>query len=333
MEAIKSLFLLTMDSRTRPTGRTDLRHRNLLSITDFTREETAEVLLTARRLKKSPLSSALKGRTVGLIFQKPSTRTAVSFAVGVSHLGGQPLILNADVLQLKRGESPKDTGRVLSRYLDAIVIRANHHSDVEEMANVADIPVINGLTDHEHPCQVYADLLTIMEHRKMAHPKALAGFRLTYVGDGNNMANSLMLAAALLGIHIRVACPAGYEPKQVFVDRSRALAAKGKGSVEILRDPAAAAEGADALYTDVWTSMGQEAETQKRLAVFGPYQVNAQLLSRAKKGALVLHCLPAHRGEEITEDVLEGPNSVIFDQAENRLHVQKAILKALIKGF
>jgi ornithine carbamoyltransferase len=309
------------------------RHRNLISIADFSRAETAEVLLTAKRLKRSGPSNALKGHTVGLIFQKPSTRTAVSFAVGVVQLGGHPLILNADVLQIKRGESPRDTGRVLSRYLDAIVIRANRHSDVVEMADVADIPVINGLTDEEHPCQVLADLLTVMEHRKFKHPRELAGFRWAYVGDGNNVAHSLMLASAALGMHIRVACPSGYEPRATYVEMAKRLSAAGKGSVEILRDPEAAVDGVDAIYTDVWTSMGQESEAQKRRSDFAPYQVNAALLSKARKGALVMHCLPAHRGEEITEDVLEGPNSVIFDQAENRLHVQKAILKALLRGF
>lgn len=308
------------------------RHHNLISIADFSKAETAALLLAARKLKRSGPSNVLKGRTVGLIFQKPSTRTAVSFAVGVVQLGGHPLILNADVLQIKRGESPKDTGRVLSRYLDAIVIRANQHSDVVEMADVADIPVINGLTDEEHPCQVYADLLTIMEHRKFSHPRQLAGFRWAYVGDGNNVAHSLMLASALLGMHIRVACPPGYEPRPSYVEMAKRLAASGNGSVEVLRDPEAAVQDVDAIYTDVWTSMGQEAETQKRRADFAPYQVNRELLARAKRGALVMHCLPAHRGEEITDDVLEGPNSVIFDQAENRLHVQKAILKALVRG-
>jgi len=307
-------------------------HRNFLSIADFTRAELSGILVDARRLKKSRFSRALAGRTVGLIFQKPSTRTAVSFAVGVVQLGGHPLILNADVLQIKRGESPRDTGRVLSRYLDAIVIRANLHADVVEMADVAAIPVISGLTDLEHPCQALADLMTIMEHRKMRQPKDLAGFRLTYVGDGNNVAHSLMLAAGLFGMTIRVACPRGYEPKPEYVHKALAFAAESGGKIEILRDPSAAAAGADALYTDVWTSMGQEAEMQKRRDVFAPYQVNAVLLAKAKKGALVLHCLPAHRGEEITEDVLEGPNSVIFDQAENRLHVQKAVLAALVKG-
>jgi len=308
-------------------------HRNLVSIADFSRAEIHEVLVDAKRLKRLRTARALQGRSVGLIFQKPSTRTAVSFAVGVVQLGGHPLLLNTDVLQIKRGESPKDTGRVLSRYLDAIVIRANRHSDVIEMADVADIPVINGLTDEEHPCQALADLMTVMEQRRFKSPAQLAGFRWAYVGDGNNVANSLMLASGILGMHIRVASPKGYEPRPVYVEMAKRLAAKGKGSVEILRDPEAAVEGADAIYTDVWTSMGQEAEAQKRHADFTPYQVNSALLAKARRGAMVMHCLPAHRGEEITEEVLEGPNSVIFDQAENRLHVQKAIMKALLRGF
>jgi ornithine carbamoyltransferase len=261
------------------------RKHNFLSIADFNRDQIFDLLFLARQLKKQPFRKTLRGKTVGLIFQKPSTRTSVSFAVGVVQLGGQPLLLNADVLQIKRGESPRDTARVLSRYLNAIVIRANHHSDVLEMAGFADIPVINGLTDQEHPCQVLADLLTIMEKTKMKHPRELKGFRLVYLGDGNNVAQSLMLASSLLGMK---------------------------------------------LYTDVWTSMGQESESQKRREALSVYQLNSFLLSMAQKNALVMHCLPAHRGEEITDDVIEGSNSVVFDQAENRLHVQKAVMSSLL---
>jgi ornithine carbamoyltransferase len=291
--------------------------QDLLSISDFSSADIGELLLLARKLKKSPLSKLLAGKTVGLIFQKPSTRTTVSFAVGVSQLGGQPLILSADVLQIKRGESPKDTGRVLSRYLDAIVMRASQHEELVELAKYASIPVINGLTNREHPCQVLADLLTIMDHRKMKHPKDLKGFKVSYLGDGNNVAQSWMLAASLLGVQLKLACPKGYEPDPDFP--------RG-GSVEVLNDPVTAVKGADAIYTDVWTSMGQESEMQKRRQVFAPYQVNSSILRQASPKALIMHCLPAHRGEEITEEVMEGPNSVIFDQAENRLHVQKAIL-------
>lgn len=295
--------------------------RDFISIADFSPKEITNLFLLARRLQKSKKSKVLSGKTVGLIFQKPSTRTTVSFAVGVVQLGGDPLILNADVLQIKRGESPKDTGRVLSRYLDAIVMRASRHTDLVELARYASIPVINGLTDQEHPCQVLADLLTIMDHKKMKSPNDLKGFKLAYIGDGNNVAQSLILAAGMFGLDLKLACPSGYEPHKEFLQGS---------NVKIFQDPAAAASGAQAVYTDVWASMGQEAESQKRKEVFAPYQVNRQILSVAAKEALVMHCLPAHRGEEITDEVMEGPNSVIFDQAENRLHVQKAILVTLL---
>ncbi len=302
--------------------------KDFISIADFSREEIGDLLLRAMKLKKKPISRALAGKTVGLIFQKPSTRTAVSFAVGVVQLGGHPLILNADILQIKRGESPRDTGRVLSRYLNAIVMRANRHEDILEMAGFASIPVINGLTDKEHPCQVLADLLTIMECKKMKHPRELKGFTLAYLGDGNNVAHSWILAASLLGLKLSLACPAGYEPQAEFFERAKRLSPNG--AVKVVPDPVVAATGAEALYTDVWASMGQESESQKRKEVFMPYQLNQALLRRAKPDALVMHCLPAHRGEEITDEVLEGPHSVVFDQAENRLSVQKAVLTALL---
>ncbi len=308
-----------------------MKSRDFLSVADFSKTELWDLLLLSAKLKKKKQVKSLAGKSVGLIFQKPSTRTAVSFAVGVGQLGGMPLILNADVLQIKRGESPRDTARVLSRYLDAIVIRANRHSDVLEMAGYATIPIINGLTDMEHPCQILADLLTIMEHRKMKHPKALAGFRLTYLGDGNNIAHSWMLAAAILGMKLTLACPAGYEPKATFREKAKELASPG-AEINVLKDPLVAARGADAIYTDVWTSMGQEDEVHRRQSIFAPYQLNASVLAQAKPKALAMHCLPAHRGEEITEDVLEGPQSVIFDQAENRLHVQKAVLMTLLSS-
>lgn len=307
-----------------------MKSRDFISIADFSRGELWKLLLLSQRLKKKKFSSVLKGRTVGLIFQKPSTRTAVSFAVGVAQLGGQPLVLNADILQIKRGESPKDTGRVLSRYLDAIVLRANRHEDIVEMAGFASIPVINGLTDQEHPCQVLADLLTLMEHKKLKHPKQLEGIQLAYVGDGNNMAHSLMLASAIVGLHLRLACPPDYGPKKEYLNRARALQSAGTETVTVTDDPAEAVRGADAVYTDVWTSMGQETETQKRQETFSRYQVNKELMKSAKPKALVMHCLPAHRGEEITDDVLESPHSVVFDQAENRLHVQKAVMMTLL---
>ncbi|MFN0118655.1 MAG: ornithine carbamoyltransferase [Elusimicrobiota bacterium] len=304
--------------------------RDFISMADFSADEIGKILSLARHLKKRKLSHELTGQTIGLIFQKPSTRTTVSFAVGVSQLGGNPLILTADALQIKRGESPKDTGRVLSRYLDAIVIRAHRHEDILEMASFASIPVINGLTDMEHPCQVMADLLTIMDKKKMSSVKDLKGFHLCYIGDGNNMAHSLMLASSHLGIKLTLACPRGYWPLSTYIQLSKKLSQKGRGSVQITQDPKDAVKGADAVYTDVWTSMGQEAEVQRRKQIFSPYQINQKLLKLAKKDSLVMHCLPAHRGEEITDDVIEDPHSVIFDQAENRLHAQKAILVTLL---
>jgi ornithine carbamoyltransferase len=306
------------------------RKQDFISIADFDRDMVFDILTLTRQLKSQPFRKTLQNKTVGLIFQKPSTRTAVSFAVGVSQLGGQPLLLNADVLQIKRGETPKDTARVLSRYLSAIVVRANHHSDVLEMAGFADIPVINGLTDQEHPCQVLADLFTIMEHRKMKHPKELKGFRVVYLGDGNNVAQSWMLAASLLGMKLVLACPKNYEPRKDYFEMAQTMAKKGGGSVDVVSDPSQAVQGAQALYTDVWTSMGQEAESQKRREALSVYQLNSFLMSMAQKNALVMHCLPAHRGEEITDDVIEGPNSVVFDQAANRLHVQKAVMSTLL---
>lgn len=303
---------------------------DLLSIADLSRRDIWDLLLLARKLKAKNNPRILDGKTVGLIFHKPSTRTTVSFAVGISQLGGQPLILNADVLQIKRGESPRDTARVLSRYLDALVIRAHHHDDLLEMARVSSIPIINGLTDLEHPCQVLADLLTIMDHKKLKNPKHLKGFRLAYLGDGNNVAHSLMLAAAMLGMQLTVATPPGYEPKSDIRGAADRLAKSGLGRVHITNDPEEAVRGAHGIYTDVWTSMGQEAEGQKRREAFAAFQVNKALVQKAAPGALVMHCLPAHRGEEITDDVLEGPQSVVFDQAENRLHVQKAILATLL---
>lgn len=305
--------------------------KDLLSLSDLTLSEIMKLLSLAKMLKKSRLSTDLRGKTVGLIFQKPSTRTAVSFSVGVAQLGGHPLLLNADVLQIKRGESPRDTARVLSRYLNAIVIRANRHDDVVEMSRYATIPVINGLTDKEHPCQVLADLMTIMEHRKMKSPTELKGFKLAYLGDGNNVAQSWMLACSILGMVFHIACPHGYEPEKYYVDLSRKRSSRG-AELNIMTDPRQAVRMADAIYTDVWTSMGQEQESRQRKKIFSAYQLNESILKLARPRALVMHCLPAHRGEEITEAVLEGPHSVVFDQAENRLHVQKAILKMLLSS-
>jgi len=303
--------------------------RDFLSLHDWSRLELEQILALAEELKlrrRAGLSDQpLAGKTVGLYFAKPSTRTRVSFEVGVHQLGGSALFLSAADLQLRRGETVADSARVLSRYLDGIVIRTFSHQEVEEWAAYSDVPVINGLTDQEHPCQVMADLLTIREKKGR-----LDGLRLAYVGDGNNMAHSLMDGCAKFGMHITVACPPGYEPSREVVERAAAAAAESGGSVRVTTDPREAAEGADVVYTDVWASMGQEDEAEQRRAVFGPYQVNRALMNLAKPDAIFMHCLPAHRGEEVTAEVMDGPQSVVFDEAENRLHAHKAIMALLI---
>jgi len=299
---------------------------------DFSASDTNELLVRARYLKKNRrLSKALAGQTLGMIFQKPSTRTAVSFAVAMHELGGLALTLNDQQLQLHRGETMADTARTLSRYLAGVMIRANQHADVVELAQHATIPVVNGLTDQEHPCQVLADLMTISEVFNIKTLKGFKGFRVLYVGDGNNMAHSWLLAAGTLGLELVVASPQGYQPSQDFMKRSEALARVSGARLTLTSDPLEAARGARVIYTDVWTSMGQEAEVVRRQRIFRPYQVNQKLLANAHPKAIVMHCLPAHRGEEITSDVLDGPQSVVFDQAENRLHVQKAILLKLLE--
>ena len=267
----------------------------------------------------------LKGKTLGLLFQKPSTRTRVSFEAGMHQLGGHALVLPMADIQLSRGESVADTARVLSRYLDAIVLRTYDHATVEEWAREATMPVINGLTDLSHPCQALSDLLTIKEKKGR-----LKGIKIAYVGDGNNVANSLIEAAAKMGMTITLGCPSGYQPDQHVVDLARLEAAKTGAVIELGQDPHVAVKEADVVYADVWISMGREREQARRLRVFAPYQVNSRLVARAKPDAIVMHCLPAHRGEEITADVLEGPQSVVIDQAENRLHMQKAILTQLL---
>ncbi len=268
----------------------------------------------------------LSGKTLGLYFEKPSTRTRVSFEAGMNQLGGQSLFLSVADIQMRRGESVADTARVLSRYLDGLVIRSYDHHSVEEWAKNATIPVINGLTDLHHPCQGLSDLFTIREKKQK-----LKGIKIAYVGDGNNVANSLLEGAAIMGMAISVACPSGYEPDGAIVDWARERSRHTGASIEILRDPFVAVKGADVLYTDVWISMGHEKEQARRMKVLSPYQLNDRLLGAGKKDAIVMHCLPAHRGQEITTSVLDGPHSVILDQAENRLHVQKAILIRLLR--
>lgn len=306
-----------------------LRGRDFISLHDFTAEEIRLFLETARRLKVGQKMGEdfrpLSGRTLGMIFTKASTRTRVSFEVAMVQLGGYPLFLSGNDLQLRRGETIADTARVLSGYLDGIMIRTFDHQDVVDLATYATIPVINGLTDLLHPCQVLADLLTIQEKKGR-----LKGLKMTYVGDGNNMAHSLMFGGAKMGMHVVIASPLGYQPDPAIVEKAKADAAANGGMVEITASVDEAVAQADVLYTDVWASMGQESEQEAREKAFRGYQINTRILKLAKPDAIVLHCLPAHRGEEITEDVLEGPQSVVFDEAENRLHAQKAILALLL---
>ncbi len=306
-----------------------LKGRDFISLKDFTPEELWCLLKTAGHLKNRHYlgenEKLLAGKTLGMIFSKSSTRTRVSFEVAMYQLGGYALYLKAQDLQLGRGETIADTARVFSRYLDGIMIRTHAHEEVLELARYADIPVINGLTDLLHPCQALADIFTIYEKKGR-----VAGLKLAYIGDGNNVAHSLMYGGALFGMKVFLASPPGYRPDPSVVAEAGALGEKTGGTVKIVEDPREAAEGADAVYTDVWVSMGQEAEREQRLAALRSYQVNRELMAVAKEDAVVLHCLPAHKGEEITEEVFEGPQSVVFDQAENRLHVQKAILAMLL---
>ncbi|MBL8022859.1 MAG: ornithine carbamoyltransferase [Elusimicrobia bacterium] len=310
-----------------------MNSKDFLSMADLSAPDIEDILLTAVRLKSHRVPRrSLAGKSLGMIFQKPSTRTAVSFAVAMYEMGGLALTLSEQQLQLKRGETLADTARTLSRYLSGIMIRAHRHDDMETLARSADVPVINGLTDKEHPCQVLADLLTVMESFRLKTVAGLRKLHIAYVGDGNNMAHSWMLAAGLLGLRFTAACPSGYAPEKGFQLRAAALSQKTGARVEVLRDPRQAVLGAHVVYTDVWTSMGQEAEVKKRRKIFRPYQVNEALLAGANPQAVVLHCLPAHREEEITAAVLESPRAVVFQQAENRLHVQKAVLQKFLGG-
>lgn len=302
---------------------TALIGRDLLGLADFSPTEVQELLQMATELKSQRLHLRCP-KVLGLLFSKASTRTRVSFTVAMYQLGGQVIDLNPNVTQVSRGEPLQDTARVLDRYLDILAIRTFAQQDLEIFANYAKIPVINALTDLEHPCQVLADLMTIQECFG-----SLAGLTLTYVGDGNNVANSLMLGCALVGMNVRIATPTGYEPNAFIAQKARAIA-DNKTEVVITNDPEAAVKGASVLYTDVWASMGQEAEAGDRLPIFQPYQINDLLLSLAQKDAIVLHCLPAHRGEEITSSVIEGIHSRVWDQAENRMHAQKSLLASIL---
>ena len=306
----------------------ELCGRDLLSSADLNGEQTQTLLQLAADLKAGRSQIDLAGKTLGLIFTKASTRTRVSFSVAMARLGGQTLDLNPQLTQVGRGEPVADTARVLSRYVDALAIRTFAQEELAEYAHWASIPVINALTDLEHPCQALADYLTLQEAFG-----ELNGLTLSYVGDGNNVAHSLLLCGALLGVNVRIGCPVGFEPNGEVLGRAQALAAASGGSVAVLHEPVAAVRGAHALYTDVWASMGQEEEKAERERAFAGWCLNEELIAEADPRAIVLHCLPAYRGLEISAGAIEGPSSRIFDQAENRLHAQQALLAALLGGI
>ena len=301
-------------------------NKDLLCITSLDKQEIDELLCRSLGLKREQKEGAthlsLQGKTLGMLFEKPSTRTRVSFEVGMIQLGGHALYMGWRDTQLSREESVEDTARVLSRYLDGIVIRTFAQDTVELFARNATIPVINGLTDRGHPCQILSDLMTIVEKKGSYEQLAIV-----YVGDGNNIANSWINASLTLGFNLRLACPRGHEPDRKIVEKARSAASS---QIQFCADPMEAVKGADVINTDTWVSMGQEKEYRERIKAFGSYQVNEALIAASKKDVMVMHCLPAHRGEEITDGVMDGPNSAIFDQAENRLHVQKAVLEILI---
>ncbi|MDP9235702.1 MAG: ornithine carbamoyltransferase [Actinomycetota bacterium] len=301
--------------------------RDFLSMDDVSTAELTGLLNDADEVKRAPetWSTRLQAKQVALIFEKPSTRTRVSFEVAVASMGGHPIVLRGDELQLGRGETIEDTGRVLGGYVDAIAVRTFGQERIERLAESAQVPVINALSDLEHPCQCLADLQTIRERRG-----ELPGLVLSYVGDANNVAHSLMLGGAKAGMNVRIAAPAGYQPLPTVLERSQQLARDHGGSVTVLEDASEAATGADVLYTDVWTSMGQEEEAIQRRTALADYRIDQALVDRADPEVIVMHCLPAHRGEEISADVIDGPRSAVWDQAVNRLHAQKSLLGWLL---
>lgn len=308
----------------------NLKGKDFLTLSEFETEEIQYLLDEAVRLKgmqKQGIPHAyLNGKVLGMIFEKSSTRTRISFEVGMMQLGGQAIFLSSKDIQLGRGETVHDTAKVLSRYVDGIMVRTFSHETIEEFANHADIPVINGLTDLHHPAQVLADLLTIQEHKGK-----LAGLKLCYIGDGNNnMCHSIMEGAAKVGMDVNVASPVGFEPNLKIVKHVKEISQKTGSKITFSHDPEEMIKNADVIVTDVWTSMGQEDQYEERIKAFTPYQVNEQLTSLAKDDFIFLHCLPAHRGEEVTAGIIDGPHSVVFDEAENRLHAQKAIMKVLL---
>jgi len=316
-------------ARVAPAPAESLKGRDLLTLAEYSAAELRTILDRAHELKSLQQRRQphrwLEGRTLAMLFEKPSLRTRCTFETGMTQLGGHAIDLASEHLQMGTRESVPDIARNLERWVDAIMARVFLHSTVETLAEYARVPVINGLSDLAHPCQILADLLTIEEHKGR-----LQGLKISYIGDGFNVAHSLLFAAGVLGLELHVATPPDYEPSEVVVAQAREAGRHTGASIHVYHDPRAAAEKADVIYTDSWVSMGQEAERARRLAVFPPYQVNAQLLALAQKDAIVMHCLPAHRGEEITDDVMDGPQSVVFDQAENRLHAQKALLTLLI---
>ncbi|MBQ5667763.1 MAG: ornithine carbamoyltransferase [Peptococcaceae bacterium] len=313
----------------RSVNNLSLKGRDFLTLKDFTRQEIEEMVNLGIDLKAKQKAGVptpiLAGKTLGMIFQKSSTRTRVSFEVGMYQLGGSALFLSTNDLQIGRGEPIKDTARVLSRYLDGIMIRTYNHADVEELAEYADIPVINGLTDDYHPTQIIADLITIQEHKGK-----LEGIKFAYVGDGNNMTHSLMIGCAKVGMDVTVACPDGYMPNPEIVALAQGYAAESGGSVTVMHDPKEAVKDVDVVYTDTWASMGQEAEKEIRKKAFAGYQVDDAMMALAKPDAIFMHCLPAYRGMEVTDEVIESAQSVVFDEAENRLHAHKAIMASVM---
>jgi ornithine carbamoyltransferase len=306
-----------------------LKGKSLISINDLSLEEINEILKLSSELKdklrKKIPHKFLEGKTLGMIFSKPSTRTRVSFQTGIYQLGGLGMYFGPGELQLGKSESIQDTAKVLSRYLDGIMIRTFSHQDVISLSDYSSIPVINGLTDLLHPCQVLADLFTILEKKNI-----LKGLKLAYIGDGNNMAHSLLHGCTKVGMHISIASPKGYKPNEEIVKNAETNAGFSGSKISILEDPAEAVKDADIVYTDVWASMGQESEAQERKKIFAKYQVNPKLIKYAKKDYIFMHCLPAHRGDEVVNEVADSKNSVIFDEAENRLHVQKAVMTLLM---
>jgi ornithine carbamoyltransferase len=303
--------------------------KDLVTLQDYSQDEIYQILGKALDLKQKHKAGIphpyLSGKTLGMIFSKSSTRTRVSFDVGIYQLGGYAVVLNTGDIQLNRGETISDTAKVLSRYLDGIMIRTYKQQDVEELARYSSIPVINGLTDLFHPCQVLADLMTIYEKKN-----TLAGLKLAYIGDGNNMSHSLLIGCTKVGMHISAACPENYTPEPEIIEKARKNGMVTGAEVLVTQDPVEAIRDADVVYTDVWVSMGREEESAQRINQFATYQVNRELFSHAKHDAIFMHCLPAHRGEEVTSDIIDGPNSVVFDEAENRLHAQKAIMALLM---